>query len=233
MARLSSLVQPPQRCFRINSLANTVDIEGVIPGMFGKRSITQGAQAVDIVASFSGVKQQAGVLVRVERTEIQPAPPGRPCSVEPAQLLDVVSLVVASNVDVCAIPSPGWPGVRLDWRRQVGQADTGVLAVALMQFGERTGGILVDADVSSANYQITKAPCVHMPREWQPRDRVSGAGLDLPPWLADRRDQLRTLRLEPSRIYKRIEGQPDASALLLLGQTRPLAVLPKGPQLPL
>jgi hypothetical protein len=53
--RLLPPVQPPQRLLRVDILANTVDVKGIIPSVPGERAIAVRTQAVDIAAPVGGI----------------------------------------------------------------------------------------------------------------------------------------------------------------------------------
>src|SRR5262245_29512888 len=89
--RLLPPIQPPQRLFRIDTLANAVHIEGVIPAVPGERTVTVCAEAAAIAVSSVRVDAQARMIVWVERAEIQSAPSSWPGSIEANEILYVVS----------------------------------------------------------------------------------------------------------------------------------------------
>src|SRR5687768_6082366 len=81
--KLLPTVQSPQRVFRIDSLTDAVYSKGVVPTVTSERAVAMRAEAVAVVLPVAGVYAQAGMFVKVKRTEIQPTPPRRSCAVAP------------------------------------------------------------------------------------------------------------------------------------------------------
>src|SRR5215213_152613 len=100
-------VEAPQRRFGIETLADTVDVEGVIAAMGGKRTVAVRAETVAILVAMVRIDAQAGVPVGMKRAKIQPAPSTWPGAIEAQQLHEVVGLIELGDGDCCAMPLPG------------------------------------------------------------------------------------------------------------------------------
>src|SRR5262245_51342407 len=94
---LLSIIEPSQRCFRIESLADAVHVEGVVPAVCGERAIAQCAQTVDGAVSVGGVNLQAGVIILMKWAEIQPTPFGRSSTIVLDHICYVMDLVVPGD----------------------------------------------------------------------------------------------------------------------------------------
>src|SRR5215212_8295039 len=97
-------IQPPQRRFRVEVLADTVDVKGVIPAVPSEWAIAVSTKAATVELSTVCVDTETRMLIRVKWAEIQPAPLRWPGSIEPDQILDVVGLVVLADGYSFAVP---------------------------------------------------------------------------------------------------------------------------------
>jgi len=133
--------------------------------MRGQGTVAVRAETVAIVLSTLRVDAQAGVLISMKRAEIRSAPSSWPGTIEAQQIGDVVGLIVPIDGDACAMLLPGWFGKWLRWRHQLRQAGAPILAVGVMQRGERAGGISVDVNHPIGEYEVAETSRVHMSRQ--------------------------------------------------------------------
>ena len=111
IACLISVAPLSHRCPRQCS-----DVEGVVHTVPRKGTIAVRTEAAAILLSAACVDAQAGVMIIVERTQVEPATALRPpCSVAYQQRYQVVFSVEAGNRDALATRSGLCPGRFKEW----------------------------------------------------------------------------------------------------------------------
>ena len=105
--RLPAAVELAKCVFGLQTLADTVDIEGIIPTVLGKWAVAVLAEAVNVALAAGGIHLEACMVVRVKWAEVKPSFPGWPGAVGADQVLHVVLLVEVGYGYPRAVPPEG------------------------------------------------------------------------------------------------------------------------------